>query len=150
MNTAAEVEEFLGSKTLAVVGVSRKRVGFGYTVFKDLKKKGYLVYPVNPHADNVDGEQCYSGVTTLPQRVDGVVAVVPPEQTEAVVREMSIAGIRRVWIQQGAESDVAITFCREHGISVVADQCIMMFARPTAAPHRVHRFVRGVMRKLPK
>lgn len=150
MNTAIEVDEFLAGKTLAVVGVSRKRVGFGYTVFKDLKKKGYLVYPVNPNVENIDGDRCYSGVMTLPQQVDGVVAVVPPEQTEAVVREMSVAGIRRVWMQQGAQSGAAIKYCCEHGISVVADQCIMMFARPTAFPHRAHRFVRGVMGKLPK
>ena len=39
MNTLKEIDRFLTSKTLAVVGVSSKRRGFGYTVYNDLKGK---------------------------------------------------------------------------------------------------------------
>ena len=150
MNTKALINEFLGSKTLAVVGVSGKRRGFGYIVYRDLQGKGFEVYPVNPNTSTIDGNPCYSDVRLLPARVDGVVLVIPPEQTERVVREVAEAGIRRVWMQQGAESDAAIRFCEQSGISVVHGECIMMFATPAAFPHRVHRWVRGVVGRLPE
>ena len=150
MSTKAAINEFLGSKTLAVVGVSSKRRGFGYTVYHDLKRKGYTVYPVNPNTNAIDGNPCYPDVRLLPEKVDGIILVVPPEQTEQVVGEVAEAGIKRVWMQQGAESDAAIRFCEERGISVVHGECIMMFATPAAFPHGVHRWVRGVVGKLPE
>ena len=150
MSTKATINEFLGSKTLAVVGVSSKRRGFGYTVYHDLKGKGYKVYPVNPNTNAIDGNPCYPDVRLLPEKVDGVVLVIPPEQTEQVVAEVAEAGIKRAWMQQGAESDAAIRFCEERGISVVHGECIIMFATPAAFPHRVHRWVRGVVGKLPE
>lgn len=150
MTKMAVINEFLGGKTLAVVGVSGKRRGFGYTVYRDLKDKGYVVYPVNPHANTIDGNPCYPDVRVLPGKVDGVVLVVPPEQTEQVVGEVAAAGINRVWMQQGAESEAAIRFCEERGLSVVHGECIMMFAAPAAFPHRLHRWVRGVTGRLPE
>ncbi len=150
MVTEAVVEEFLSSKTLAVVGVSSKRRGFGYTVYNDLKAKGYTVYPVNPKTTSIDGDLCYPDVLVLPEKVDGVVFVVPPAQTEVILRDVAEAGIARVWMQQGAESEEAIAFCREHSIGVVHGQCIMMFARPMSFPHKAHRWVWKTLGKLPK
>jgi len=149
MVTEALIEEFLSSKTLAVVGVSSTRRGFGYTVYKDLKEKGYKVYPINPKATTVDDELCYPDVLVLPEKVDGIVLVVPPEQTELVVRDVVDAGIQRVWMQQGAESDEAIAFCQGRGIGVVHGECIMMFAKPRSFPHNMHHWVRGTLGKLP-
>lgn len=150
MVTEARIEEFLSCKTLAVVGVSSRRRGFGYTVYNDLKRKGYTVYPVNPKTTTIDGDLCYPDVQILPEKVDGVVFVVPPARTEAIVRDVAEAGIQRVWMQQGAESDEAIAFCEEHGIGVIHGQCIMMFARPMSFPHKAHRWVRKTFGSLPE
>lgn len=150
MVTQALINEFLSSKTLAVVGVSSRRRGFGYTVYNDLKEKGYTVYPVNPKTTSIDGDLCYPDVLVLPERVDGVVFVVPPAQTEVILGDVAEAGIRKVWMQQGAESEEAIAFCEAHDISVVHGECIMMFARPTSFPHNAHRWLRKSFGKLPE
>ncbi len=150
MNTQASIDRFFACKTLAVVGVSGKRRGFGYTVYKDLSTKGYRVYPVNPATKQIDGKTCYPNIQSLPEKVDGVVLVVPPLRTEQVVRDIAAAGIGRVWMQQGAESPDSIRYCEEHGIDVVHGQCVMMFAKPAALPHRMHRWVRKVTGSLPK
>ncbi len=76
--------------------------------------------------------------------------VVPPAETEKVVHEAAEVGIRRVWMQQGAESGVAIRFCEEHGIDVVHGECILMFAEPAEFYHRMHRWVWGLLGKLPE
>jgi predicted CoA-binding protein len=82
--------------------------------------------------------------------VDGVIVVVPPAQTEKVVREAAAAGIRRVWMQQGAESQAAIQFCKENGVAEVHGECIMMFTRGDAFPHSLHRWFWKLLGKLPK
>jgi predicted CoA-binding protein len=144
------IDDFLSCKTLAVVGVSGSRKGFGYTVFKDLRGKGYTVYPVNPKVESIDGDSCYPNISTLPEVVEGIVLVVPPEVSEKVVREAAIAGIKRVWMQQGAESSRAISFCEGAGIAVVHGECIMMFAEPKVFPHNLHRWVHKFIGKLPE
>ena len=150
MTSKAIVKEFLEQPTLAVVGVSRAGNKFGNTAYKELKSKGYRVYPVHPEADAIDGDRCYPSLNALPEPVDGVLIVVPPQQTEKVVREAAEAGIRRVWMQQGAESVAAVRFCEEQGMDVVHNECVLMFAEPTAFPHRLHRCVWRLLGKLPE
>jgi predicted CoA-binding protein len=150
MNSKHVIDEFLSQRTLAVVGVSRSGKKFGNAVLRDLAGKGYRVFPVNPNAQLIDGKPCYPNLRSLPEPVGGVVAVVPPEETERVVREAQEAGIGRVWMQQGAESESAIRFCKDHKMQEVHDECILMFAQPAAVPHRIHRFFRGLFGKLPQ
>jgi predicted CoA-binding protein len=150
MTTRAAVDDFLAQRTLAVVGVSRKGQKFGNMAFRELKNKEYQVFPVNPNAEEIEGERCYPSLKALPKEVGGVLIVVPPEQTEQVVRDAAEAGIRRVWMQQGAESEDAIRFCKEQGISAVHGECILMFAEPTGFGHRMHRWVWGLLGKLPR
>jgi predicted CoA-binding protein len=150
MTSKAAVADFVSQRRLAVVGVSRKKMKFGNLAFRELKRKGYKLFPVHPHAGQLEGERCYPSLAALPEPVEGVLVIVPPAQAEQVVREAAAAGIRRVWLQQGAGSSAAIRFCEENGISVVHGECILMFAEPAAWYHRAHRWVWGLLGKLPR
>jgi uncharacterized protein len=148
--TKAAVENFIGQHKLAVVGVSRDTKKFGNMAYKALKEKGYQVYPINRNVEAVEGDRCFADLSALPEKVDGVLIVVPPAETEKVVREADAAGIKNVWMQQGAESDEAIRYCREHGLNEVHGECIMMFAAPVTSFHRWHRGAWKLFGKLPK
>ena len=150
MTTRAVVDDFVSQRKLAVVGVSRHKAKFGNMAFKELRGKGYKLFPVHPHAETIEGERCYPSLAALPEPVGGVLVVVPPAQAEQVVRDAAAAGIRRVWLQQGAESATAIRFCEENGISAVHGECILMFAEPAAFYHRAHRWVWKLLGKLPR
>ena len=150
MTSRAVVDDFVSQRKLAVVGVSRKKMKFGNMAFKELRGKGYQLFPVHPHAETIEGERCYPSLAALPEPVDGILVVVPPAQAEQVVRDAAAAGIRRVWLQQGAESAAAIRFCEENGISAVHGECILMFAEPAAWFHRAHRWVWKLLGKLPR
>ncbi len=150
MTAKTAVENFVAQRTLAVVGASRDGKKFGNVAFKALRDKGYRVFPVNPSAEMVEGEPCYPNLLSLPERVDNVLVVVPPAETERVVREAAAAGIRRVWLQQGAASEAAIRFCEAHDMEVVHDECILMFAQPVASFHKWHRWVWKALGKLPR
>lgn len=144
------IDDFLSQRSLAVAGVSRDSKKFGNAVYRELRAKGYRVYPVNPFAERLEGDPCYPDLRSIPETVDGVVAVVPPEKTETLVREAAEAGIRRIWMQQGAESDAAIRICIQNYMTAIHGQCILMFTRQTGFPHSAHRWVRGVFGRLPK
>jgi hypothetical protein len=150
MTTGADVDAFISQRTLAVVGVSRSGKKFGNTIYRELKKKGYRVLAVHPQAAQVEGDPAYPSLAALPETVGGVVICVPPAQAEQVVREAAGAGIRRVWLQQGAESETAVRLGREKGLAVVAGECIMMFAAPVGFPHNMHRWVWKLLGKLPR
>ena len=149
MSSKAVVEEFLSQKSLAVVGVSRSGNKFGNTAYRELKAKGYQVYPVHPEAETLEGDRAYKDLASLPEKVGGVVVVVPPVQTEKVVREAAQAGIRRIWMQQGSESPAAIQFCQENGLSEIHGECIMMFGVGTGL-HGFHGKLWKWLGKAPK
>ncbi len=148
MPSQSSIDAFLTQETLALAGVSRSGGKFGNKVLRDLSGKGYEILPVHPQAKEVDGVRCYPSLADLPAEAGGLVLVVPPEQTERMVREACETGIGRVWMQPGAESDAAIRYCEQHGIDAVHGECIMMFAQPKGI-HKAHRWLRGVFGKLP-
>ena len=148
MTSAKAIEAFLDNPSLAVVGVSRSGKGFGNLACRVLRTKGYRVYPVNWSTPTVDGVRCYARLSDLPEHVNAALVVVPPAQAVEVVREAAEAGIRHVWLQQGAESPEALRAGAELGLNVVAGECILMFAGPTGI-HRAHHWLRQVTYRLP-
>jgi uncharacterized protein len=143
------IDDFLAQKKFAFVGVSRDSKQFANTVFVSLKKKGYQLYPVNPHAEMLEGERCYASVADLPERVDGAVVMVAPAAAAAAVRQCAEAGIPRVWLGNGSVSPEAVALCRQRGIAVVDGACPMMFAEPVGFGHACHRFIMKIAGKLP-
>jgi len=122
--------EFLDKRNVfAVVGASRNPKKYGHQVYRDLKRAGYEVYPVNPNADEILGDKCYPDLESLPKKPDVVDLVVPPSITEKVVQTCKRLGIRKVWMQPGSESEWAINYCRENGIQVVYGVCVMIERR---------------------
>lgn len=149
MTSKKIVEEFLIQKKIAVVGVSRTKTKFGNAIYKELKQKGYDVFPVNPNLQTFEGDVCYPDLLSIPDRTDAVVINVPPVQAEKVISEANQAGIKKVWLQQGSQSDSAIKYCEENGIDCISNECILMFAQPSAFIHRAHKWIWGVLGKLP-
>ncbi|MBK8010259.1 MAG: CoA-binding protein [Deltaproteobacteria bacterium] len=150
MNTRTDIQDFVAQKTLAVVGMSRAPQSFSAHAAKELRGKGYRLFPVNPNATEVQGEKCYPTLAALPEKVGGVLFLTPPAATEQAVREAVAVGVTHLWIQQGAESNDALAFCEAQNVSVVSGHCILMFAEPVTSFHRVHRFFKGLFGGVPQ
>jgi uncharacterized protein len=149
MTSKAAVQDFISQKSLAIVGVSRNSQKFGNMAYRELKTKGYKLYPIHPEAETLEGDRAYKDFASLPEKVGGVVIVVQPTQTEKVVREAAKAGIRRVWMQQGSESDAAVQFCKENGVAEVHGECIMMYGIGSGL-HGFHGAIWKLIGKAPK
>ncbi len=141
-----DIDHFLSQKTLAIVGVSRNRKKFSNIVYRDLKSKGFRLFIVNHNADSIENQHSYPNLSTIPEKVDRVLIMVPRPETEKIVQDAARLGISNIWIQQGAESEKAVNFCKKNGIKVIPGECILMFAEPTAFYHRIHRWVWNLMK----
>jgi uncharacterized protein len=120
------IKDFLSQKAFAVCGSCRNESKYAYKIFKDLISQGYEAFPVNPGISEVEGRQCYKSISDIPVTVDVVSVVTPPVVTEAILKECLERGIKRVWLQPGAQSQKAIDFCRDNSIKVVHDVCVML------------------------
>jgi predicted CoA-binding protein len=148
------VEAFLAQKRIAVAGVSRNKNEAANIIYRKLRASGYEVFPVNPNAETVEGDNCYPDLGSVPGGVDGVVIATRPAVTEQVVRECADLGVPRVWMHrsfgQGSVSEDAVDYCREKGIEVIAGGCPMMFCRPVDFPHKCMRWILNVTGGLPR
>ena len=115
--------------TIAVVGASDNEQKYGYVIYRDLKRKGYRVFPVNPYRDTVDGDQAYATVADLPVTPDIIDLVVPSDVGVKVVRQALDIGYDRIWVQPGAESPELLRVLQEADADCIANACIMVRSR---------------------
>ena len=152
-----KVHDFLAQKRIAVAGVSRDNRNHptGNLIYRKLKKRGHDVFPVNPHMQTFEGNRCYPDVQSIPGGVDGVVIVTRPEVTEQIVHQCGDAGIGRVWMHRsiGKGSSVspgAVEYCRQHGITVIAGACPMMYGEDVDLGHTCLRWILKLTGGLPE
>lgn len=146
--------EFLAQPRIAVAGVSRDPKQPANLIYRRLREAGHEVFAVNPNAEEVEGDRCYAAVTDIPDHVDGVVVVTPPEASAAVVEDCALAGVSRVWLHRGigpgSVSEEAIEVCRAHGIAVIPGGCPNMFGATSDRGHRGMLHVLQLTGKVPR
>lgn len=119
MTDRKAIDRFLAGDSFAVIGASANREKFGNKVLRAYLQAGRRVFPVNPKADEIEGQKSYPDIATLPERVHGVSIVTPPAVTEKIVEQAADAGIRYVWMQPGAESPAAIRKAEALGLTLI-------------------------------
>jgi hypothetical protein len=115
----------MSQKKFAVIGATDNPDKNGNKIYRNLKKRGYEVYPVNPRLKEVDGDPCYSSIEELPVTVEVVDFVVPPDVTIEILKDCKKLGLDRIWLQPGSENEAAINFCNENNLKVVHQVCVM-------------------------
>jgi len=138
------IEDFIHFKRLALVGASRSGKKFGNSVYKELTDRGYEIFLVHPEAREIDGQPTYSSLAALKERAQGVLVCVSPAKTADVLREAAAAGIKYLWLQQGAETPEVPALAKELNLNVVVKKCILMYAEPVTSFHKFHRIVARV------
>lgn len=150
MATLNEIKQFLEAPGIAMVGVSRNSKKFGGAIFKELKSKGFVLYPVNPNADEIQGVKCYKSVSKLPDNVKHLFIVTPRKETLDIVKEAVKSGFSMIWIQQKSDTPEAVESIQEAKIQLIHKKCLMMFANPVKGVHGFHRFINKAFGAYPK
>lgn len=120
------INEFMSQKRFAVVGATDNPQKYGNQIVKNLKKRGYEVYPINPKLNELEGLKCYATLVDIPVKVEVVDFVVPPGVTEEILKQCKELGLDRIWLQPGSESETAIAFCHDNNLKVVHSVCVMV------------------------
>jgi uncharacterized protein len=140
MNTLKEIQEFLQPKKLAIAGASRNPKKFGGTILRELKNKGFELFPVHPEAKEIEGIPCFSSVSELPEGIDHLYIVTRKSQTAGIVGEALKHGIRKIWIQQHSDTPEALEMAKKQNVPVISGRCMLMFANPVTSVHSFHRW----------
>ena len=114
------IQKFLAAPSFAVVGASADPEKYGHMCYACLLRHGRTAYPVNPRAKTILGNPAYASLAALPEKVESVSIITPPEITEKVVDEAIAAGVKNVWMQPGAESELAVSKAEKAGLNVIS------------------------------
>jgi predicted CoA-binding protein len=150
--TRAQINEFLGQKKIAIVGVSRNPRDFTRMLYTEFRRRGYDVVPINPAISEVDGTRCYASVQDA-KPISAALLMTPPEITERVAEDCIAAGVRHLWMYRatgkGAISEEAAKKCREKGMNVISGECPFMYFPQPGFIHRAHGWVKMIVRSYP-
>ena len=150
MAALKSINEFISQKNIAVAGVSRKKQKFGNSIFTELTKKGYNVYPVNPHLDEYDGKKCYKEIASLPKEVSAIVINTKPATSKVLVEEAELKGIKNIWLQQGSADKDTIALSNQSNSNIITKECIIMYAEPVKGFHKFHRWLKKSFGNYPR
>ncbi len=118
---------FKTAKTIAVVGMSPKRIRPSYGVSQYMQDQGYRIIPVNPgHAGSeILGETVYARLEDITEPVDIVDVFRQSDAVPEVVESAIRIGAKCVWLQEGVIHEEASQRAEAAGIFVVRDSCIL-------------------------
>jgi len=91
------------AKTIAVVGLSSKRVRASYGVSRYMQAAGYRIIPVNPNETEVLDEKAYPDLDSISGdvNIDIVNIFRRSEEVPGVVDAAIRRGVTAIWMQEG-------------------------------------------------
>jgi predicted CoA-binding protein len=101
---------------VAVIGASTDRRKFGNKALRAFRTQGYTVIPINPHETQVEGERAYASVLDYPGTIDEATLYVPPHIGVGVVDEIAKKGVKRLWLNPGADGPDVVARARALGL----------------------------------
>ncbi|MBE2278936.1 MAG: CoA-binding protein [Ignavibacteriaceae bacterium] len=135
------IREFVESRNTGLVGVSKSGKKFGFYAMNELNKRGFEVFPVHNEITEMEGVAFYKSIEEISGLTKNLVIIVNPSKTESIIVDAANAGIKNIWIQQGAESPAAIEKGKQLGLNVVHGKCILMYSEPVKGFHKFHKVI---------
>ena len=106
--------------TVAILGASRDRRKFGNQSVRAHLEQGYGVFPVNPHADEVEGLTAYPDLASVPvKRLDRISVYLPPAIGITLLDEIKSLGAKEVWFNPGSDSDELLAKAERIGLEII-------------------------------
>ncbi|MBI4895312.1 MAG: CoA-binding protein [Candidatus Aenigmarchaeota archaeon] len=95
-----------------------------YKVAKYLKDNGYKIIPINPTASEILGEQVYSSINDIHEKVDIVNVFRPGEECLEITKQFLRLKPKVIWLQIGIKNEEAKKLAEINRIEFVQDKCI--------------------------
>jgi predicted CoA-binding protein len=106
--------------TVAIIGASTNPAKFGNRAVRAYRAAGYDVYPVNPHAHQVEGLKAYPTIERVPlDKLDRVSLYVPPRIGLAVLDQVARKQVGELWLNPGADAPEVVERALTLGLNVI-------------------------------
>ncbi|MGH7628066.1 MAG: CoA-binding protein [Gemmatimonadales bacterium] len=115
-----------GSRTIAVIGLSTDPQKASQFVAAYLRRHGYRIVPVTPHAGTILGERTWPDLASVPFAVDLVDVFRPAPECLAITEQAIAAGVPAIWYQLRIPALEAAERAAGAGLAVVLDRCLKM------------------------
>jgi len=101
------LDYLLNPKSIVVIGASRTRGKVGYEIMVNLVEGGYEgeIIPVNPHADEIMGKQCYKDISEYAGTVELSVIALSPGLVQTAVKNSITAGAKAIIVVSSGFSE---------------------------------------------
>lgn len=106
-------------RRVVVIGASRDRAKYGNKSLRAHVAAGYDAFPVNPHAQSVEGLRAYANVSDVPAPIDRVSVYLPPETLLPLLPEIAAAKPAELWLNPGSESAEVVKAARALGLDPI-------------------------------
>jgi uncharacterized protein len=143
-----QIDDFLKCKKLAFVGLSRSGKKFGNTIYSELAKRGYELYPLHKEEKEINGVICYPDLTSIKDKIEGVLINTSPKNVIPILEEAAALGIKNIWLQSGAESTEVYETAQRLNLPIVTKNCMLLHAEPVKGFHKFHRVIAKLFGKL--
>jgi len=139
------LDKLFKPKSIAVIGASRDETAVGFGILKNLIKGTVFendgatgfpgkVFPVNPKADTLLDQKCYSSVLDIPDPVDLAVIVLPAKIVPVIMKQCVNKQVGAAIIisagfgESGAEGkklqDEVVSIAQKGNIRIVGPNCL--------------------------
>jgi succinyl-CoA synthetase alpha subunit len=121
----ASMRPVLAPASVAVIGASRRPGSVGRAILRNIITGGFPgpVYPVNPHAAELDGIACLPSAAALPEHVDLAVIAAPAGAVLGIADDCGRRGVKGLVVIAAALGGPAraelLDICRRHGMRMV-------------------------------
>lgn len=125
----APLSRLFDPKSIAIVGASAASEKPGYQMVKAFEKFPGRIYPVNPRGGKILGFDVHRSLSDIPEPVDLIAMVVPPQASAEVLREAASCGAGAAFMVSGGFSETGgdghkrqaeiLKICRDGGIRLL-------------------------------
>lgn len=126
MNQTKKITQFFETPKIAVVGASRNISKYGNIIYKRLKDRGYHAIPVNPFADEIDGDKCISSIADLNPQDTALVLVTHRKDTDKITEEAIKLGFTQIWVQTDCDTENTPIFAQDETLNIIFKYCILV------------------------
>ena len=106
-------------KTAAIIGASNDRNKFGNKAVRAFLRQGYIVYPVNPKEEMIEGLKAFKTIGDLPVKPEMVSVYLPPMVLLKILPEIAAKGCDELWLNPGTESQEVLAEAERLGLNVI-------------------------------
>ncbi len=137
MSTASvKLKKLFDPRSIAIVGAAREPNKLGNIIVANIQKSGYSgkIFPVNPHAEEVNGLACYESYSTIPAVPDLALVAVPadvclealPEIAKKGTKNIVIfsAGFKEIGVEGAKREKKLIDIAHSYGLHIIGPNCL--------------------------